>query len=89
MNPKIEKINIEIEKVEKRIANDKTRLRELNAQKKELENMEILAMVRKLGVGIGDLADFEKKFKEQTRQGNALPNLTADNNGEFENGGKD
>ena len=46
MNPKIEKIDGDMKKTQERIAGLQARLRELDRQKKELENAEIVAAVR-------------------------------------------
>ena len=48
MNQKIQKIVTEIEKVKSKIATQQARLRELEQQKTELENTEIVGMVRGL-----------------------------------------
>lgn len=56
MNQKIQKIVTEIEKVKSRIATQQARLRELEQQKTELENTEIVGMVRGLEVTPEELA---------------------------------
>ena len=61
MNPKIQKIVTEIEKVKSKIATQQARLRELEQQKTELENTElenteIVGMVRGLEVTPEELA---------------------------------
>lgn len=50
MNQKIQKIVTEIEKVKGKITTQQARLRELEQQKTELENTEIVGMVRGLEV---------------------------------------
>lgn len=47
MNPKIKKVTEEIEKTKVKIAEQQARLRELERQKTELENAEIVAIFRK------------------------------------------
>jgi len=47
MNPKIQKVMEEIEKTKTKIAEFQARLRELERQKTELENAEIVAIFRK------------------------------------------
>lgn len=56
MNQKIQKIVTEIEKVKGKIATQQARLRELEQQKTELENTEIVGMVRSLEVTPEELA---------------------------------
>ena len=56
MNQKIQKIVTEIEKVKGKIAIQQARLRELEQQKTELENTEIVGMVRSLEVTPEELA---------------------------------
>ena len=56
MNQKIQKIISEIEKVKGKIATQQARLRELEQQKTELENTEIVGMVRSLEVTPEELA---------------------------------
>ena len=46
MSNKLQKVLSEIDKVKEKIAVQQTRLRELEQQKTELENMEIVGMVR-------------------------------------------
>ena len=52
-----------IDKVKEKIAVQQTRLRELEQQKTELENMEIVGMVRGLDVAPEELAAFIKAFR--------------------------
>ena len=56
MNQKIQKIVTEIEKVKGKITTQQARLRELEQQKTELENTEIVGMVRSLEVTPEELA---------------------------------
>ena len=56
MNQKIQKIISEIEKAKGKIATQQARLRELEQQKTELENTEIVGMVRSLEVTPEELA---------------------------------
>ena len=50
MNPKIQKISDDIEKLRRKIASSQTRLRDLERQKVELENADIVAAVRSMDV---------------------------------------
>ena len=56
MNPKIERVNKEIEKTKVKLTEQQTRLRELEKQKTELENMEIVDVVRGMDISLADLA---------------------------------
>lgn len=56
MNQKIQKIVTEIEKIKGKITTQQARLRELEQQKTELENTEIVGMVRSLEVTPEELA---------------------------------
>ena len=66
MNQKIQKIVTEIEKVKSKIATQQARLRELEQQKTELENTEIVGMVRGLDVAPEELVAFIKAFRSST-----------------------
>lgn len=63
MNGKLQKVMAEIEKVKAKIAAQQTHLRELEQQKIELENTEIVGMVRGLDVAPEELAAFIKAFR--------------------------
>ena len=66
MNGKLQKVMAEIEKVKAKIAAQQTHLRELEQQKTELENTEIVGMVRGLDVAPEELAAFIKAFRSST-----------------------
>lgn len=68
MTPKIQKIITEIEKTRARITEGQERLRELERQRTELENTEIVALFRSLDITPGDLRSFAVAMKE-----NAVP----------------
>ena len=61
---KIEKINKEIEKTKAKIAEDQAHLRELERQKTEQENTEIVGIVRDVKMSPQELAAFVRKFTE-------------------------
>jgi len=56
MNPKIERVSKEIQKVKDKLSEHQARLRELEKQKTELENMEIVDAVRGMDISLADLA---------------------------------
>ena len=60
MNPKIEKLDKEINKTKARIADLQAKLRELEEQKKELENTDFVAIARSFHLTPAQLADFLK-----------------------------
>lgn len=64
MNGKIQKVEAEIEKVKAKITAQQARLRELEQQKTELENTEIVELVRSLNLTPAALADFLKEQKK-------------------------
>ncbi len=56
MNAKIERICKDIDKTKSKIGELQTRLRELEKQKTELENTEIVETVRGMDISLSDLA---------------------------------
>lgn len=71
MNPKIIKINAEIDKTKAKIAEHQARMRELERQKTEIENNEIVELVRGVDATPQELAAFIRAFREQ----NGAPSL--------------
>lgn len=68
MSPKIAKVQNEIERIETRILNLKTRQTDLEKQLVELQNTEIVEMVRSVVATPEELAAFIKVFREQAGQ---------------------
>lgn len=64
MNPRIEKLAKEIDKTKDKIAELQAKLRDLEKQKTELENTDIVALVRSLNLSPQELADFIKGRQE-------------------------
>ena len=60
---KLQKVLTEISRTKEKIAAQQTRLRKLEQQKTELENVEIVGMVRGLSVAPEELAAFIKAFR--------------------------
>ena len=60
MNPKIEKLEKEIDKTKNKIAEMQARLRDLEKQKTELENTDYVAVARSFKLTPQQLADFLK-----------------------------
>ena len=73
MNPRIERISAEIEKLREKITSGQSRLRELERLKTELENNDIIAAVRGVDIAPDELAAFVRMFKEQ--HGSVLPDI--------------
>jgi hypothetical protein len=67
MNPKIKKVIGDIEKTKERITEHQNRLRELERLKIELENADIVAMVRSIDVLPAELETFIRAFIEQRK----------------------
>ena len=60
---KIQKINEDIEKVKRKLADYQSRLRDLERQKTEMENTKIVALVRSMDVPPDELIAFIKAYK--------------------------
>ena len=63
MNAKIERVSKDIQKTREKINEFQTKLRELEKQKTELENLEIVDAVRGMDISLTDLADLLKAAK--------------------------
>ena len=63
MNAKIERVDKDIQKTKDKLSEFQTRLRELEKQKTELENMEIVEAVRGMDISLADLAAMIKATK--------------------------
>ena len=68
MNAKIERVCKEIDKTKDRISEQQARLRELEKQKTELENIEIVGTVRGMDISITDLAELLKASRATSGQ---------------------
>ena len=68
MNAKIERVSKDIEKTKGKISEFQTRLRELEKQKTELENMDIVDVVRGMNISITDLAALLKTSRATSGQ---------------------
>ena len=63
LNPRIQKITDDIEKLRHKITSSQTRLRELERQKIELENADIIATVRSMDVPPEELQNLIKRLQ--------------------------
>jgi len=78
MNPRIEKIKDEIERIKVKMNKGQIRLRELEKQLTDLENADIVAAVRGVEIAPDELAAFVQMFREK-QKGGTVPDLdTAD-----------
>lgn len=68
MNVRIQKLRTEITKVRSRIDHLQERLVEMERQREELENTEIVEMVRSISATPEELADFIKAFRSDARK---------------------
>lgn len=79
MNPKIEKLEKEIDKTKAKIAEMQGKLRKLEEQKTELENTDYVAVARSYKLTPQQLADFLKS-QQASSLGEALPQKQEDGN---------
>jgi hypothetical protein len=77
LNPRIQKAISEREKLTRKVADYQTRIRELDRQILELENADIVAMVRGVDIPPDEFAAFVRMFHAQ--KGGAVPNLEPQN----------
>ncbi len=68
MNPRIEKLDKEIEKTKAKIAEQQAKLRDLEKQKTELENTDFVAIARSYDLTPQQLADFLRLRKGNPMQ---------------------
>jgi septal ring factor EnvC (AmiA/AmiB activator) len=65
LNAKIERVNKDIDKTKDKINEFQARLKELEKQKTELENTEIVEAVRGMDIPLNDLPAILKALREQ------------------------
>lgn len=65
MNPKIEKINMEIKRQQEKIAEGQNRIKELERQRTEIENANIIGLVRAIDATPEELAALLRSIKEK------------------------
>lgn len=81
MNPKLKKMTDEMEKTKAKISELQSRYKDLERQKTELENANIIAMVRGIDVPPDEFAEFVRLFKEQQKTA-AVPDMDYPNDKE-------
>ena len=65
MNPKIERINTEIKKQQEKIAEGQARIKELERQRTEIENTDIIGLVRAIDATPEELAALLRSIREK------------------------
>lgn len=74
---KSEKIQSEIDKLKVKIAEQQTRLKELEQSKREAENSEIVDVVRGMSIPLDELAVLLQTMKSGGALGQSVPKSTA------------
>ncbi|NCB94558.1 MAG: DUF4315 family protein [Clostridia bacterium] len=64
MNPKLNKVNAEIEKMEARLVETQAALKDLRAEKKQLEDLEIVKTIRAMKSTDMDVMELIKMMQE-------------------------
>ena len=79
MNNKLTKLHMEIDKIKQKISEQQTKLRELEHQKTEIENTEIVELVRSMKMNTSELSNFLKAYREKTDTPILMPKMQEDN----------
>ena len=82
MNNKLTKLQMEIDKIKQKISEQQTKLRELEHQKTEIENTEIVELVRSMKMNTSELSNFLKAYREKTDAPILMPETQEDNDHE-------
>ena len=76
---KLTKLQMEIDKIKQKISEQQTKLRELEQQKTEIENTEIVELVRSMKMNTSELSSFLKAYREKSDAPILLPTTQEDN----------
>ena len=79
MNTKLTKLQMEIDKIKLKITEHQSKLRELEQQKTEIENTEIVELVRSLKMNTSELSTFLKAYREKNDAPILMPKMQEDN----------
>ena len=79
MNNKLNKLQMEIDKIKQKITEQQAKLRELEQQKTEIENTKIVELVRSMKMNTGELSIFLKAYREKSDAPILLPTTQEDN----------
>ena len=82
MNNKLNKLQMEIDKIKQKITEQQAKLRELEQQKTEIENTEIVELVRSLKMSTSELSSFLKAYREKNDALILMPTTQEDNHHE-------
>ena len=82
MNNKLTKLQMEIDKIKQKITEQQAKLRELEQQKTEIENTEIVELVRSMKMNTGELSTFLKAYREKNDAPILMPTTQEDNHHE-------
>ena len=82
MNNKLNKLQMEIDKIKQKITEQQAKLRELEQQKTEIENTEIVELVRSMKMNTGELSIFLKAYREINDAPILMPTTQEDNHHE-------
>ena len=82
MNNKLNKLQMEIDKIKQKISEQQTRLRELEQQKTEIENTEIVELVRSMKMNTSELSTFLKAYRGKNDAPILMPETQEDNDHE-------
>ena len=66
MNKKLSKILVEIEKAKEKLSEQQGKLRELERQRTELENTEMVELIRSTKMNTEELSTFLKAFRDKS-----------------------
>jgi len=80
LNPRIQKISDDITKLQRKISSSQARLRDLERQKLELENADIVAAVRNIDVPPDELQALIQRLQSQS-----TPHFSPQEGDAFEN----
>ena len=82
MNTKLTKLQMEIDKIKLKITEHQSKLRELEQQKTEIENTEIVELVRSLKMNTSELSTFLKAYRGKNDAPILMPETQEDNDHE-------
>ena len=79
---KLTKLQMEIDKIKQKISEQQTKLRELEHQKTEIENTEIVELVRSMKMNTSELSTFLKAYRGKNDAPILMPETQEDNDHE-------
>ncbi len=73
MNPKLKKVNAELEKKETLLKETQEAIKNLKAEKKQLEDLEIVKAIRSMGSGDGNILELVAQLQKGQGRENDTP----------------